>query len=332
MAKALGCAAFDSSIGTTESKASRLEAWRRGDGAEGSVIVATKALGLGIDVADVRLVVHAGMPRRLRDFVQESGRAGRDGQASRSVVVCSRGIMEEEEANQREEWTRRFVSGEVCRRMILDKVMDGRVDRSGCEEGEKACEICQQKVSDVWDGDWDWDEGESESEGERIRAAFETSQQTGRFHQWRAREERRQLDEEAETFKGQLAQWVGRCTYCGIRGREDEEHIFKNWPWRQEEMWVLTTKYKRDIEEAIFGKKMIFRSCFHCGLPPGWCQRWKASNEDGGRFAAVKGGSYQYKGVMIEMFAVAAVSLGRHTRRADGLGGQASSEKEVYEW
>ncbi|KAE9565779.1 hypothetical protein CGMCC3_g18040 [Colletotrichum fructicola] len=164
MAEALGCAAFHSSIGSTEDKASRLEAWRRGDGADGGVIVATNALGLGIDVPDVRLVVHAGMPRRLRDFVQESGRAGRDGQPSRSVVICSRAAVEEEEKEKEageaakdgraagggwEVSTRIYIRGEVCRRIVLDEVMDGRTDRSGCEEGEEACDMCQQRASEV---------------------------------------------------------------------------------------------------------------------------------------------------------------------------------------
>ncbi|KAK2733437.1 DNA helicase [Colletotrichum kahawae] len=79
IAEALGCAAFHSSISSMEDKALRLEAWRRGDSANWGVIMATNALGLGINMLDVRLVVHAGMPRQLRDFVQESGRAGRDG-------------------------------------------------------------------------------------------------------------------------------------------------------------------------------------------------------------------------------------------------------------
>ncbi|KAK2778014.1 hypothetical protein CKAH01_11878 [Colletotrichum kahawae] len=75
MAEALGCAAFHSSISSIEDKVLRLEAWRRGDSADRGVIVAMNALGLGIDVLDMRLVVHAGMLRRLWDFVQESSRA-----------------------------------------------------------------------------------------------------------------------------------------------------------------------------------------------------------------------------------------------------------------
>ena len=39
-------------------------------------MVATNAMGVGLDVPDVRGVVHAGAPHRLRDYAQESGREG----------------------------------------------------------------------------------------------------------------------------------------------------------------------------------------------------------------------------------------------------------------
>lgn len=84
LAAKLGCSVYYSSANTRDGKSQMIEAWK----ADERVIIATNALGMGINVLDVRLVVHAWIPRRVRDLVQESGRAGRDGRQSRSIVVC----------------------------------------------------------------------------------------------------------------------------------------------------------------------------------------------------------------------------------------------------
>ena len=101
---------------------------------EASVIVATNALGLGVDIPDVELVIHAGSPRRLIDFAQESGRCGRDGRSSKSVVLFLH-------TNALEGNMISFLEAKACRRILLDSVMDG-IKRSCCSDDEILCDIC----------------------------------------------------------------------------------------------------------------------------------------------------------------------------------------------
>ena len=101
------------------------------------IVIATLAFGMGINSPDVRTVIHNGSPGKVKEYVQETGRAGRDGLNAKALLIkrtsCRHVDLQ----------MRQYCSLELneCRREFLFSPYDkfvGKVD-SRC----KCCDLCR---------------------------------------------------------------------------------------------------------------------------------------------------------------------------------------------
>jgi ATP-dependent DNA helicase RecQ len=131
--------------GLTREERTRIERWFL-DSRDGALI-ATCAYGLGVDKPDIRSVVHADIPSSVEAYLQESGRAGRDGKPAHAILFLSReeelfrSRLVEPVARQRYERLLAYARDTgICRRsFLLSLIGQEPVPCAGCD-------VCERRV------------------------------------------------------------------------------------------------------------------------------------------------------------------------------------------
>jgi ATP-dependent DNA helicase RecQ len=111
-------------------------------GSHDGVLFATCAYGMGVDKPDIRTVIHARLPPSVEAYLQESGRAGRDGRMSRAILLLARTSEEGHrarlpDARAAERFDRMLsyaMRDDECRRnALLSRIGQAPVACSGCD-------------------------------------------------------------------------------------------------------------------------------------------------------------------------------------------------------
>lgn len=287
LAARLGCVCYHRNIGNIKYKSRLLTQLTSG---QQQVFVATNALGLGVDAPTIRAVVHVGVVRQIRQYAQESGRAGRDGLGSEAIIMrglrkvqgewVPQGFCKEVDEDMKE-----LIGSSQCMRKVLDQAMDGRRDRYRCEEGEQACQRCRgaEKYRE-----------EEESDAETIDEQVAFQLRMNERRRLAAQEVERQRHDaiEVKELVELLERWKYGCHRCQAFGSENRRHGLQE----------CVREGASAIREGIEGfKKMIrwapYSCCFDCGLPQAICSQWEMNISTGG-YRRVPENHCQYAGVL----------------------------------
>jgi superfamily II DNA/RNA helicase len=277
LAEKLGCDFYHAGIEDEKVRYEIFMKWVNGTGGN-RWVVATTALGTGVDVGGIVGIVHMEQPYGLVDFVQQTGRGGRrEGEVVESVIVMDqKKAWQNEESSDVEqlnhqaiEW---FVNSVDCRRVTLGMFMDG--NGLDCEEiGGEQCDRCRRRTEEI-----ERMEEEEKEKGED--EDVETLEFTRRGRRGEVERSNRLKKHTKDGYIGlkRLREWLEAVERgCGVCYVKWHQHGKKE-EWKK--------RYKHGVDGCKVIKKEEFLEwrkgvrfgdygcCWRCGLPQIWCQEF----------------------------------------------------------
>ena len=276
-----------------------LKAWKEG---EFPVLCATTALGAGMDVRNVGLVVHVDFIYDIFVFTQGSGRAGRDGEKARSITLLSEQWFTRKSsrltptARALDEYCRE----ESCRQAALSRYFNGPSEElvKCIMLGANPCDLCERSEDEAFTNEprsriqmnEDANELAMALMAEETNSSYSSSTVTsssasstpfipGSLKRKRIDEafdkRERKISENLQT-EAMLESYVRdtvenlqmNCYYCWMTEETDRPpHAWKE--CRQ----IMSGLQKSCIPQSI--KCPANHGCYKCGLPGDWCESYQ---------------------------------------------------------
>lgn len=244
---------------------------------EGLVIVATSAFGMGIDIPNIRAIVHVDKPRTLLDYAQESGRAGRDGKSSEAIIM-----IHSKETIKGDKAMESFLDPQ-CRRDVLDQYLDGDYTRIECQPHEAMCDYCKTKQHNsdnlnlaVTDGpgtNTNLNASTTANPDDDIPEEYARQQRNRATLRQRIQTQQQEDEKTLATVQDFLEQNKGKCPFCATYRLDGSQHPLY---WcKQPDSQPIRRQYNSWKDRIRQGRTMAsFSGCNMCFLPQEWCNTW----------------------------------------------------------